>query len=213
MTADPRVETMREITTEDELRRRVGPAGELVEAKELDHLDAHCAAFIALSPMVVVSSADDEGRCDASPRGDTAGFVRVLDDTHLLLPERRGNRRVDTLANVVANPRVGLLFLVPGTSETLRVNGRARIIDDPQLLTPSARGGRVPELGVLVNVEEVFFHCARALLRSSLWHPDTWPDRSALPTLGQILSDQIRSVELDADVLDAGLAQVNRELD
>jgi uncharacterized protein len=184
-----------------------------LEAKELDHLDAHGIAFIALSPMVVVSSADREGHCDASPRGDAPGFVRVLDHTTLLLPERRGNRRVDTLENLVENPRIGLLFLVPGTNETLRVNGRVEVIDDPDLLAPSTRGNLAPDLGVLIRVEEVFFHCARALLRSEVWQPDTWPDRSELPSLGRILSDQVPSAKLDAAALDAELEQVNRNLD
>lgn len=201
------------VTGAGALRERVGPAGELVWAKELDRLDAHCAAFVALCPMVVVSSSDADGRCDASPRGDHPGFVRVVDETTLLVPERRGNRRVDTLSNVVANPHVGLLFLVPGTNETLRVNGTATVVDDPALLAGSARGDRVPELGLLVGVEQVYFHCARALLRSELWDPGTWPERSRLPTLGRILSDQLPAAGLDAEAVDAGLAEANRDLD
>ena len=137
--------------------------------------------------------------------------MRVLDAHALLLPDRKGNRRVDSMRNIAANPNVGLLFLVPGTPETARVNGAATITDDAELLAPSAVKGIAPKLGIVVEVREVFLHCARAFLRAQLWAPDTWPDRGELPTLGTALRGQI-GPEIDAAALDAGLERSNRDL-
>jgi len=196
----------------DEIRSVVGTPGSLVIEKELDRLDAHVQAFIAHSPLVVIASADADGRCDASPRGDPPGFVRVLDERTLLIPDRKGNRRADTMLNIAANAHVGLLFYVPGSRETVRVNGRAEVTDDDALLEPSAMQGKPPKLGIVVHVDEVFFHCARSSVRAGLWEPSRWPDASGLATLGKVLSDQVCSTELDADELDEGLEQSNRDL-
>jgi PPOX class probable FMN-dependent enzyme len=142
-----------------------------------------------------------------SPRGDGPGFVHVLGDKTLLIPERPGNRRADTLTNIIENPRVGLLFLIPNVEETLRINGRACLIRDPDLLAQMAFKGKVPVLAIAVDAEEVFFHCAKAFRRSHLWQPEHWPDRSELPTLGQILVDQTRLEDTTAEVLDCSIEE------
>jgi len=164
-------------------------------AKELDHLDQYCADFIALSPFVVISSADKSGRCNASPRGDAPGFVSVLNERRLLIPDRRGNNRADTMMNIVENPHIGLLFLVPGLSETLRVNGRVEITTDPDLLAPLAAQGRVPTAALDVSIKKVFFQCGKAMIRSELWNPDRRIPKGAFPTLGRILADQIAGTD------------------
>lgn len=156
--------------------------------KVLRRLDKHCRDIIALSPFCVLSTHGPAG-ADASPRGDPPGFVRIFDDTHLLLPDRVGNNRLDNMANILANPDVGLLFLVPGMGETLRVNGTARITNDRRLLEPCAMQGRVPAVGLLIEVREAFLHCAKALVRSDLWNPAKHIDRNILPTYGQMLTD------------------------
>ena len=179
----------------DEVRAHYAEPSHMSVAKEIDYLDRHCRAFIALSPLVVVASSDAEGRLDATPRGDAPGFVAVLDDTTLVIPDRRGNNRVDTMLNLVANPKVGLLFFVPGINETLRVNGTARVTTDPVLLAPLIADGKVPKVGVVVSAEEVFFHCGKPLIRSKLWDPAAKVERSAFPTLGKILADQIAGAD------------------
>ena len=161
--------------------------------------------------MVILATAGADGSCDASPRGDPPGSVRVLDERTLLLADRRGNRRVDSMRNIAANPNVGLLFIVPGTPETARVNGGATITDDAELLAACEMGGVVPKLGILVEVREVFLHCAKAFLRSKLWAPDTWPERGELPTLGTALRDQL-GLEADAAAIDADLERSNQRL-
>jgi hypothetical protein len=200
----------RELHTVDSLREVVPAPGGYVVSKELDHLDRYARAFIAASPFVVVSTADAAGQCDASPRGDPAGFVQVLDDRTLFLPERPGNRRIDSTLNMAQNPHVGLLFIVPGVDETLRVNGRVTIVQDEALQTAASIDGRLPKFGIMVTVNEVFFHCARAFLRSRLWLPDTWPARP-VPTLGTILKEQTQETGT-AQELDEDLAQANRQL-
>ena len=177
--------------------------------KVLDRLDTHCRNFIALSPFCILSTADAEGRADASPRGDPPGFVKVLDERTLLLPDRPGNNQIDSLRNVVENPGVGLLFFVPGMNETLRVKGKAEIVTDPGFLGPLAVNRRAPLSGLRVVVEEVFLHCGRALVRSRLWDPEVRIDRAAYPTYGQVLADQIEGA--DAREIDESEDEANRE--
>src|SRR5207237_6141362 len=155
-----------------EIREIYGEPMERTVKKQLPRLEKHSRAFIALSPFVVIASTDPSGRCDASPKGDAPGFVRVLDDETLLIPDRLGNNRVDTISNLLASPGVGLIFFVPGLRETLRVNGRARITTDPALLEPCAVNGKVPRSGILITAEEVYFHCGKALIRSAPWNPE-----------------------------------------
>lgn len=179
------------------LRAHMGQVSPLADRKVLARLDAHCRRFIELSPFLVLATADADGRVDASPRGDPPGFVRVLDDTALVLPDRPGNNRVDSFANLLASPGVGLIFFVPGIDETLRVNGTARLSTDADALADSAIAGRVPRTGLLVQVEEAFFHCAKALKRAHLWDPAVQVDRRTFPTLGRILADQIAGIRAD----------------
>src|SRR4029079_10137083 len=150
------------------LRTHVGAVNPLAERKVLPALDRFCRDFIALSPLLVLASVDKAGAADASPRGDAPGFVRVLDDKTLLIPDRRGNNRVDTFGNILASPGVGLIFMVPGIKETLRVNGKAEISQDPALLTPLAVQNVPPVIGLKVTVDECYFHCGKALMRSKL---------------------------------------------
>jgi PPOX class probable FMN-dependent enzyme len=178
------------IVSLDALRARYGVPHGLVLRKVLASLDAHCRRFVARSPLVMVATADAAGRCDVSPRGDAAGFVRVLGDGRLALPDRKGNDRLDALRNVLENPRVALLFVVPGSDDTLRVNGRAAITADPSLLESMAVGGRAPRTALVVTVEEAFLHCGRAFKRGRVWDPATFAARGELPTLGQMLRDQ-----------------------
>ncbi len=196
------------ITAED-LRSRYGEPSDLVKRKALQKLDRHCRNFIAASPFLVIASADAVGRVDASPRGDTPGFVAVLDEQTLALPDRPGNKRLDTLRNLLANPRVGLIFFLPGMNETLRVNGRAEISTEPALLARFEVGGKAPPSAMLITVEEAFLHCAKALIRSDLWNPERRIDRKTFPTLGQMVADQIDGV--DAEAADAAVEESYRK--
>ncbi len=192
-----------------ELRETYRPPAPRAAQKVLDRLDEHCRNFIALSPFCVLSTSNADGWPDGSPRGDPPGFVRVLDERTLLLPDRPGNNQVDSLQNVVANPGVGLLFFVPGMNETLRVKGRAEIVTGQELLEPMAVGGRAPLSGLKVTVEEAFLHCGRALLRGRIWDPSARIDRSSYPSYGQVLADQIAGA--DAGRIDAEEEEANRE--
>jgi PPOX class probable FMN-dependent enzyme len=185
------------IRTQDELRDEFGAVNPLADKKVLNHLDRFCRQFIALSPFLILASGDGEGRADASPRGDAPGFVAVLDDRTLLIPDRVGNKRVDSFGNILQTPGVGLIFLVPGINETLRVNGRASLTRDAVLLTPLAAQGRVPTVGLFVEVDEAFFHCGKALIRSKLWDASTQIERSRFPTLGRIIAEQTEAVSVD----------------
>ena len=181
----------------EQLRESYGAPSERALKKQLNRIDKHCRDFIARSPFLVIASADPSGRCDASPKGDAPGFVQVIDDTTLLIPDRLGNNRIDTLANLLARPGIGLIFFVPGINETLRVNGRACITTDPALLEPLAVDGKVPRSAILVTAEEIYFHCGKALIRSDLWNPDKQVRRSDFPSLGRILADQIGGISVE----------------
>jgi PPOX class probable FMN-dependent enzyme len=182
-----RMAATRAIRDEAELREIVGAPADLVAAKIADRLNDLTRQFIERSPFVCVATAMPDGGLDVSPRGDPAGFVRILDDRTLLLPDRPGNRIADTLTNLLADTRIALLFLVPGVGDTFRVNGRAVVVDDPQLLEPSAVDGTVPRLGILVSIEEAYTQCPKALIRSDLWNPERHIDRSELPSAGAIM--------------------------
>ena len=173
-----------------ELRSLYAAPTERAQRKEIRHLDPHCRRFIALSPFVVLASADDANRCDASPRGGEPGFVKVVDDSTLLIPDAPGNNRLDSLQNIQGSGRIGLLFLIPGVDETLRVNGRARVSTDAEQIALCTTERRAPKVVIEVRAEEVFLHCAKALLRSKLWGDAHRVDRSTLPTMGQMIADQ-----------------------
>lgn len=196
-----------QITTVQELRDWMGYPRELVVNKAIGHLDAHCRDFIGRSPFLVLATAGATGACDVSPRGDAAGFVHIMDDHHLVIPERPGNRLLYSLRNILSNPRVGLIFLIPGMEETLRVNGRACITRDPELLRQMEAKGKTPKVGIGVEVEECFIHCAKSLKRSRLWQPDTWPDPSDLPSAAQILADHVNLPGVTPEKVEEGLQE------
>ena len=182
---------MDELKTPQAVRAHYEPPHPLVLRKQLSRLDRHTRAFIAASPFYVIASSDAQGRLDATPRGDRPGAVAVVDDTTLLLPDRRGNNRVDTMLNVAENPHVGLLFLVPGVVETLRVNGRASITIEAGQLARLEADGRPARAAIRVDVEEVFFQCGKALIRSELWNPERRAPPGALAPLGEVLAEQM----------------------
>jgi PPOX class probable FMN-dependent enzyme len=178
------------IDSPEKLRTTYAPAKERSVKKQLDHLDRHCLRFIALSPFVVLASGNADSHYDASPRGGEPGFVRA-ERGMLWIPDSPGNNRLDTLENILATGRLGLLFLIPGVDETLRVNGRARLADDPALLSGFANEKRTPKVAIEVTVEDAYLHCAKALMRSKLWSAESQVTRSVLPSMGQMLADQI----------------------
>lgn len=172
--------------------------------KQLTALDRHCRRFIELSPFCIVATHDAAGRVDASPRGGEPGFVHVLDDTTLCLPDAIGNNRLDSWVNLLETGHLGLIFLVPGVDETLRINGRGTLHDEADLLAPFAHLRRPPKMVVKIQLHEAFLHCAKALMRSRLWQPEARVDRASLPTMGQMLKDQVGSDE-PAETQDAML--------
>jgi PPOX class probable FMN-dependent enzyme len=178
-----------------------GEPAKLIREKIADRLNPLTRQFVERSPVVVVASGRPDGGLDVSPRGDPAGFVRILDERTLLLPDRPGNKLADTLTNLLADDRIALLFLIPGVNDTFRVNGRARIVDDAELLGESEVEGKVPQLGILVKVEEAYTQCPKAFLRSELWNPERHIDRSELPSQGEILR-AIADPELDIEEYD-----------
>jgi uncharacterized protein len=193
----------------DEARLREALGGEparLIREKIADRLNPLTRQFVERSPLVVVASGRPDGGLDVSPRGDPAGFVRVLDERTLLLPDRPGNKLADTLTNLLEDDRIALLFLIPGVNDTFRVNGRARIVDDPELLAASEVEGKVPKLGILVDVEEAYTQCPKAFLRSDLWNPERHIDRSELPSNGEILR-LTTDPELDVEEYNEARAQ------
>lgn len=193
------------IETEEELRTLLGYPGELVRNKVIPILDEHCRRFIAKSPLLMMATSDHEGHCDVSPRGDAPGFVLVLDDRHLVIPERPGNRRMDSFRNLLSNPHAGLIFMIPGLEETLRVNGRAYIIRDEKLLQQMDSHGRTPLVGIVVEVEECYTHCAKAFKRSSLWNPESWMAKESLPNIAQMIADHVKLPGMSAEKVEASL--------
>lgn len=178
------------ISDEETLRGLFPPTHALAALKCLDRLDRHAQDFIRRSPFLCIGTQSADGTADVSPRGDPAGFVKILDQTTLAIPDRPGNNRLDTLSNILANPNVGLLFIVPGFDDTLRVNGQASLVTDPAILAGMAVHDRLPRLAIVVTVKEVFLHCAKAFRRSHLWDPAQFQDRSSMPSLSKIIMDQ-----------------------
>ncbi len=190
---------MDEITTADELRELLGTPTAAAAGKERTALDDIHRQWLAASPFCLVATSGADGSCDVSPKGDPPGFTVVLDDRTIALPERAGNRRADGFHNILSNPHVGLVYLLPGRGDTLRINGRARLVRDGDLLDRMVEKGHRPLLAMVVDVEQVFFHCAKAFLRSGLWEPETWrPD--AVPTRARIAHRLERAGEDLADI-------------
>ncbi len=178
------------VTTEEQFRSVIGTPSHRVLRKQVSELDDLCRSFIARSPFLLLSSCDSAGNMDISPKGDPPGFVRVLDSKTLAIPDRLGNKRADTLRNLIQNSRVGLLFLIPGKEETLRISGTAQIVRDEWVREPMAMGGKLPDHALVVHVQEVFFHCAKCVIRSKLWDSGAWPGVQGLPSLAQAMVAQ-----------------------
>ena len=180
------------VTCTEELTALIGTPSELVIKKQLSALDAHMKAFIAESPFLLLGTVGKEGHCDVSPRGDAPGIATVLDSKTLLIPDRRGNRRADSLRNILETGQIALLFMIPGMGETLRVNGKACVIRDEEMLASLAVDGKKPVVGIAIEVEECFLQCAKALLRSKLWETSIEAHKSSLPCFAEILIDQTK---------------------
>jgi PPOX class probable FMN-dependent enzyme len=187
------------ITDEQSLRSLFDATHDLAIQKCHGTLSKHAQDFIARSPFLCIGTQDMNGKADVSPSGDPVGFVKILDERTLAIPDRPGNNRLDTLVNILANPSVGLLFIIPGFDDTLRVNGRATLVNDPELLKDMKVNNRVPKVAIVVKVSEAFMHCAKAFRRSKLWSPDHFQDRTAMPSLAQIILDETTGAPTGVD--------------
>ena len=183
------------VSSAEEIKRTLGELSDNQRDKTIDHVDAHIAAWIERSPFVVLSTFDEAGNIDVSPKGDPPGFVKILDKKTLAIPDRIGNHRADTFHNLLDNPRIGLMFIVPQRREVVRVSGSAQIVKDEELLESMAIKNRRPQLAILVRVEEAFFHCGKAMIRSGMWRPEDWGSIEGLPTYAQAVLDHARPPE------------------
>ncbi|HLV36458.1 MAG TPA: pyridoxamine 5'-phosphate oxidase family protein [Spirillospora sp.] len=192
------------ITSEEDLRAIIGHPSKLVQNKVNTRLDEFQRDFIAQSPFILIATANAEGSMDVSPKGDPPGFVLVLDDQTLVIPDRPGNRRADTFTNIIQNPNIGLIFLIPGNQETLRVNGKARVVRDEAISQRLSVQGKAPKLMIAVHIEEAFFHCAKCAVRSNLWEQDAWPAQEDVPSLAAALIAQ-QQLAISVEKLQADL--------
>ncbi|MGD1927176.1 MAG: MSMEG_1061 family FMN-dependent PPOX-type flavoprotein [Paracoccaceae bacterium] len=183
------------VTDRASLRSIVPEAGPRAAVKVIDHIDTHCARFIAASPFLVLGTYGPDGLVDLSPKGDPAGFVAVLDDKTLAVPDRFGNGRLDSFENLLENPAVSLIFVIPSHNDTLRVGGRGRLTTQPDILQRLAVKGRAPSLALIVTVEEAYLHCAKSMVRAQMWHPNAWPDTSDVPTMAEAMVTHGKLVE------------------
>lgn len=197
------------IPDETALRSMFGATHDIAVQKSLTTLGPHARTFIGRSPFLCIGTQDMAGKADVSPRGDPPGFVKILDDRTLAIPDRPGNNRLDSLVNILANPSVGLLFIIPGFNDTLRVNGEARLVTDPDLLQGMTVEDRVPKLAIVVTVREVFMHCAKAFRRSQLWNPERFQDRGEMPSLLKIIFDETTGAPAEDEMrrIDEGLEE------
>ena len=189
----------------EELRELYPPPKALSLKKEVSTLDEHCRAFVGLSPLVLIGTAATDGRCDVSPRGGPPGFVAVLDERRLAIPDLPGNRRLDSLRNIVENPWVGLLFVIPGLEETLRVEGRAWVVQDDDVLARCEVRGKRRAVAIGVEVETAFVHCAKAFKRGRVWDPEAWPDRSGVASIACVLRDHVGAADMAVEDMQAAL--------
>lgn len=199
------------ISSEEVLREHYKPAMQKAVEKQLDHLDKHCRAFIERSPFLCIATSSPDGYADNSPKGDEPGFVRILDETTIGIPDRMGNNRLDTITNLLKNPQIGLIFFIPGVDETLRINGRAEVSIDPELLEPSTFRGKAPTSMIVVHVEEAYLHCPKALIRSTLWQRASAGDEKPFPTLTKMLSDQL-GTPLEGEALAAAEKEYEKRI-
>lgn len=189
------------ITSEEELREIMGHPSEIVTRKTINHIDQHCKSFIEKSPFITIATSDLNGNFDVSPKGDPAGFVKILSDKLLAIPDRPGNRKADTLRNIIQNPNIGLIFLIPGIKETLRVNGEAKIVRDEKVLELLSCQGKTPSFAIIVQVKEAFMHCAKCMIRSNLWGTIDDTQERPVPSLGKVLVDHGK-LEISFEELD-----------
>ena len=201
--AEP-TQTYSELTA---LRTFMGKPSELAAKKSITRLDKHCREFISRSPFVCIGTTDGTGKADVSPKGDPPGFVQVLNNKTLFIPDRPGNNRIDSMSNLLKDPSIALLFLIPGFDETLRVNGRGTVIRDENLNAASIVKGRAPKIGIRVTVDTAFLHCAKALKRSHLWDPKSLQNRNTMPSLGQMIIEQTTPPGKDVDQTDISEAE------
>jgi uncharacterized protein len=199
------------LTSSQELREMAGEPSGIARDKQIDHIDGHCATFIAASPMLMLATTGVNGRTDVSPRGDAPGFARVLDRKHLAIPERTGNNRIDSLMNMIERPNIGMLFIIPGILETLRMNGTAQIVRDPELLESFMVQGKTPQFVIVVLVEEAFIHCGKAFKRSKLWEASTWIHAQTLPSRAAMFLAHANVTDLTTEQFDANLEDAYRE--
>lgn len=197
------------ITDEQSLRSLFQPTHPMAALKCQRSLDKHAQAFISRSPFLCIGTQNMDGKADVSPRGDPVGFVKILDEYTLAIPDRPGNNRLDSLVNILANPSVGLLFIIPGFDDTLRVNGLASLVTDPAVLQDMRVGDRVPKVAIVVKVTEIFMHCAKAFRRSHLWNPDHFQNRDEMPSLSKIILDQTTGAPSD----DAQMRKLDQDLE
>jgi len=193
------------VRSEAELREIVKEPPPAIANKAIDHIDPESKRFLEASPFFLLATTAEDGSVDVSPRGDPPGSVLVLEDGRtLVFADRKGNRRLDSLRNILQRPQVGMLFLVPGMGEVMRVNGRATVVKEAPFFDRLVVRGKRPELAITVEVDELFLHCAKAVLRSSLWKPETWPDRDSLPSAGKLAKSQL-GMKVPESVINAGL--------
>ncbi|MFS1512088.1 pyridoxamine 5'-phosphate oxidase family protein [Chengkuizengella sp. SCS-71B] len=195
------------VTSEEELREMLGYPSERAIKKVVSKLDSHCRQYLRLSPFVVLSTSDANGICDVSPRGDAPGFIHIIDDKHIVLPERQGNKRMDSIKNILSNQHVGLIFLIPGLKETLRINGKACVIKDQEMLKHMAVNEQVPLLGIGIQIEECFVHCGKSLIRSQLWDQKTWTDKKNLPSIPHMMADHVNVSNISPKVIEESLQE------
>ena len=188
------------VRTKGEIQAMLGEISENQANKRIDHIDQHCRTWIERTPFIVISTSSLAGYMDVSPKGDPPGFVKVLDENTLAIPDRPGNRRADTFLNILENPKIGLLFVIPRRGETLRVSGTAEIIKDKGVLSAMVIRDKVPTLAILVHVEGAMFHCGKSMIRSSMWKPDGWPSIEGLPTYAKALVDHARPPQTEEEM-------------
>ena len=206
MTTETRITFHDTITTMDQLREVIPPPSGPAVAKDIAFVDEHARAFVARVPFLLLATSDAGGRCDVSPKGDVPGFVQVLDEHTLVIPDRPGNQRADSLPNIIANPHVGLLMIIPGVDWTLRANGRATLVRDADVLARCAVEGKLPKLAIAVHVEELYLHCPKCFLRSNLWDTERWMPADEQPQWAAVLRDHTKLTAIPIEIIEKALA-------